>query len=149
MEDGKVEFKSSKTKRNYKITRHYTCESSHLVYLAHCSLCQMDYIGQTTQTMRKRHLGHRAEIRSGADGLGKHFLSHGLNLNLKNDMIFEEQVMKHFQLTIIASVEPSKPWTQQNLDRLEAKFQKNLMTMDYNGGINIRDETKRNRTVGT
>ena len=44
--------------------------------------------------------------------------------------------MEYFELTIIASVEQGQPWTQQNLDRLEAKFQKNLMCMDYNGGIN-------------
>ena len=148
IKDGKKEFSSSVTKRNYKITRHYTCESTHLVYLARCSLCSMDYIGQTTQTMRRRHLGHRGEIRSGSDGLGKHFLSHGQNLDLKNERIFEENVMKYFELTIIASVEPGQPWSQQNLDRLEAKFQKNLMCMDYNGGINLRDESKRGRNAG-
>ena len=80
--------------------------------------------------------------------LGKHFLSHGQNLDLKNERIFEENVMKYFELTIIASVEPGQPWSQQNLDRLEAKFQKNLMCMDYNGGINLRDESKRGRNAG-
>ena len=40
-------------------------------------------------------------------------------------------------------MEPGKPWTQTRLDELEGKFQKNLMTMDYNGGMNIRDEIKR------
>ena len=148
MTDGKDRFQSSKTKREYKISRHYTCESTHLIYLVRCDLCSMDYIGQTTQSMRKRHLGHRAEIRSGADGLGKHFLSHSQNSNLKDDKIFEEKIMQHFQLTIIASVEPGKPWTQENLDRLEAKFQKNLMCMDYNGGINLRDESRRKRAAG-
>ena len=117
--------------------------------MVRCSLCNVDYVGQTTQTMRKRHLGHRGEIRSGADGLGKHFLSHGNNLNLKNENIFEENIMKHFELTIIGSVEPNKPWTQANLDKLEAKFQKNMMCMDYNGGINLRDETKRTRRPGS
>ena len=56
--------------------------------------------------------------------------------------------MQQFELTVIASVEPNQPWTNRNLDRLEAKFQKNLMTMEYNGGMNIRDETKRNRQTG-
>ena len=56
--------------------------------------------------------------------------------------------MQYFELTVIASVEPNQPWTNRNLDRLEAKFQKNLMTMEYNGGMNIRDETKRNRKTG-
>ena len=32
--------------------------------------------------------------------------------------------MKYFELTIITSVEPGKPWIQESLDRLEAKFQK-------------------------
>ena len=41
-------FKSSRTNREYEITRHYTCESSHLVYLLKCDLCQKDYVGQTT-----------------------------------------------------------------------------------------------------
>ena len=55
--------------------------------------------------------------------------------------------MKYFELTIIASVEPNKPWSLDNLDKLEATFQKkNLMSMDYNGGINLRDESKRKRT---
>ena len=58
--------------------------------------------------------------------------------------------MKHFALTVIASVEPGKPWTQARLDELEENLQKNLMTMDYNGGMNIRDENKRRtRTNGT
>jgi hypothetical protein len=43
--------------------------------------------------MRERHWGHRSEIRSGADGLGRLFLSHRDNLNLKNEKIFEENVM--------------------------------------------------------
>ena len=88
-------------------------------------------MGQTIQSMRERHWGHRSEIRSGADGLGRHFFNHGENWNLKNEKIFEENVMQHFELTFIASVQPGQPLTQDNLDSLEGKFQKNLMCMDY------------------
>ena len=56
--------------------------------------------------------------------------------------------MQHFKLTIITSVEPGKSWTQENLDRLESKFKKNVMAMDYNGGIYLRDESNRKRAVG-
>ena len=77
--------------------------------------------------MRARHLGHRVEIRSGADGLGQHFLQHGQGFNLKDEIIFEENIMKHFDLTIIASVESGQPWTQKKLDDLEVRFQKNLI----------------------
>ena len=58
--------------------------------------------------------------------------------------------MKHFDLTIIASVKSGQPWTQKKLGDLEGRFQKNLMTMDYHGGMNIRDENKRKtRRTGT
>ena len=145
IDDEKTKFTSSRTGRAYKITRHYTCESSHVIYLARCCLCNVDYVGQTTQTMRKRHLGHRAEVRAGVVGLGEHFLSkHGVEKNLKDDKIFEN-IMKHFSLTIIASVEPGQPWTLRRLDQLEGDFQKRLMPMDYNGGMNRRDETVRRR----
>ena len=108
----------------------------------------MDYVGQSTQSMRARHLGHRSEIWSGADGLGRHFLNHGNGFDLKSDNMFEEKVMQHFELTIIASVEPNKPWTQSRLDNLEGRQQKQLMAMEYNGGINLRDETHRRRSNG-
>ena len=102
-------------------------------------------MGQTTQTMRKRHLGHRGEIRAGADGLGRHFKEHGVGLDLKNEDVFENRIMKHFELIVIGSVEPGKPYSQKNLDRLEGKMQQQLMTMDYQGGINLRDDVKKRR----
>ena len=148
MEDGKTMYRSAKTNREYKIKRHYTCEKTHILYLAHCSLCNMDYVGQSTRSMRARHLGHRGEIWSWAEGLGRHFLAHGQGFDLKSDEVFEDKVMKYFHLTIIASVEANKPWTQTRLDELEGRLQKQLMTMDYNGGITLRDETHRKRRHG-
>ena len=131
MEDGKTEYQSAKTGRTYKIRRHYTCQNqTHLVYLVRCGFCNANYVGQTIQTMRKRHLGHRAEIRAGSDGLGRHFKELGVGLNLKNEEVFESQIMKHFELTMIGSVEPGKSYSQNNLDRLEGKMQQQLMTMD-------------------
>ena len=134
----KNKFTSAKTKCEYRINRHYTCENTHIIYLGHCTLCNIDYIGQSIRSLRARHIGHRSEIRTGADGIGRHFLEkHGQGLDLKNEKIFEDNVMKCLTLTIIASVEPNKPWTKTKLNELERKFQKNMMTMDYNGGMNI------------
>ena len=141
-------MKDGKTGRTYQIKRHYTCQNqTHLIYLVICRLFNINYVGQTTRTMRQRHLGHRAEIRSGADGLGRHFRDHGKDLNLKNEQIFEEHIMQYFELTIIGSVEPNKNYSQKNLDRLEGNLQNKLMTMEYHGGINLRDETRRRRHV--
>ena len=53
--------------------------------------------------------------------------------------------MKHFEITVIGSVEPGKPYSQKNLDRLEGKMRQQLMTMDYQGGINLRDDVKKRR----
>ena len=44
IDDEKTKFTSSRTGRAYKITRHYICESSHVIYLAWCCLSDIDDI---------------------------------------------------------------------------------------------------------
>ena len=46
IDNGKTRYRSAKTGREYKVTRHYTCESTHTLYLAHCESCNVDYVGQ-------------------------------------------------------------------------------------------------------
>ena len=58
-----------------------------------------------------------------------------------------EKIMPHFNLTIIASVNPDTPGAEDRLDRLEQDFQHRLMTMNIHGGINLRDELRRTRRV--
>ena len=53
--------------------------------------------------------------------------------------------MEYLTLVIIASVDPKSKNAQQNLNRLEKDFQHRLMTMNIHGGMNQRDETKRNK----
>ena len=59
-------------------------------------------------------------------------------LDLKNETVFEVEIMQHFGLTMIESDEPNKSYSQSNLDRLEGDFQKKLMTMNYHGGIHMK-----------
>ena len=47
---------------------------------------------------------------------------------------FEDSIVKHFKLTLIASLEHGKPWSGRRLDELEGDSQKRLMCMGYNGG---------------
>ena len=82
MDDEVTKWKSNKTGRSYTIKKHYTCQTTYFVYLATCHLCQAQYIGQTTRTMQKRHYGHRAEVKTAADGLGEHFHQHAAELGL-------------------------------------------------------------------
>ena len=75
-----------------------------------CILLRGDYIGESIRSIRARHWrwGHRKKIRSGADGLGKHFLKSKQGFDLQKEESVEDRMRKHFTLTIIASVEPGK-----------------------------------------
>ena len=96
--------------------------------------------------MRKRHYGHRDEIKRKSDGIGEHFHHHatdmGLDLKKGEDM---NRLMKEFQLAIVGSVQPGMPWTQSRLDNLEADLQHRFQCLLKHGGIGKRDETKRRR----
>ena len=98
--------------------------------------------------MAARHYGHRREVKTGAYGLGKHFLEvHGLGLDISKR---EDQAtcLENFSLQVMGSVKPpatpeEEPACQVRLDRLEGDLQKRLRCMQENGGMNIRDENNR------
>ena len=142
MSNNKTEWKSKKTGRSYKIKRHYTCATSHCIYVGECLKCKAQYIGQTRQPMSKRHYGHRQEVKGGLDGFGEHFKKHAeeSGLNVNKDM---DEIMKWCSKTIVASVEQGKSWTNKQLDRIEGDLQDRIMTFYKQGGINRRDERKR------
>ena len=142
MENEKTEYQSTKTGRKYRIKRHYTCQTTHCVYLVTCGLCQSQYTGQTTRSMRERHYGHRSEVKRCEEGLGAHFHQHAQHLNIDVNKNVDE-IMKNFSLTIIASVEPDMPWSSARLDKLESDMMERLMTMESHGGITLRIERRR------
>ena len=147
MTDGQSSYTSSKTSRQYTITRHYTCQSRWLVYLVTCTLCpdRKQYIGQTIRSLAERHRNHRTEIRTAADGLGEHFHGHLVDMGFdpRADVKNIEKVVPFLDLAIIASVNPNTPGAQERLNKLEADFQHRLMTMNVHGGMNLRDESRR------
>ena len=143
-------MRSSRTGREFGVRRHYNCQSSWVIYVVTYLDCQVQYIGQTTQTMVGRHYGHRREVKGGEDGLGRHFLEvhgAGLDLSKKEDLA---RCLENFKLVVIASVRPpatpeEEPACHQRLDDLEADMQHRLRCMKENGGMNIRDENRRRR----
>ena len=150
MEDVTTRVRSTMTEREYMIRRNYDCQSSWVIYVVTCLACQVQYTGQTRQTMVARHYGHRSEIRNGLDGLGRHFkekLGVGMDLSKKEDLA---RCMEHFHLQVIASVRPPMIPEQEQvclsrMDRLEADMQHRLRCMSESGGMNIRDENTRRR----
>ena len=131
MEEKSTNFTSTKTGRRYQISRKYNCLSTWVLYVVTCRTCQVQYVGQTTQEMRKRHYGHRSDIRNGIAGLGGHFNEKhgaGLDLTKKEDL---KTCMEGFSLVIVASVRPPQtqeeaPACQARLDRLEGDLQHRL-----------------------
>jgi hypothetical protein len=124
MEDGLKTVTVSKTGREYTIKRHYICLDTHVVYLATCLISQSQYVGQTIKEMRRRHYGHRGEIKRRSNGLGEHFHNHalemGLDLKIGNQM---DRLMQYFYLAVVGSVQPGKPWTQARLDNMGSDLQ--------------------------
>ena len=140
MEEHSKSFTSTKTERKYTINRRYNCLSSWVLYVVTCQTCRIQYVGQTTQEMRKRHYGHRSDVRSGTAGLGSHFHEkHGVNLDLqiKEDL---KTCMEGFSLVIVASVKP--PATPEEAPACQARLHR-LRCMSENGGMSNRDETKK------
>ena len=117
MENGKNQYKSSKTGRSYTIKRHYTCKTTFCVYLVTCGLCSAQYTGQTSRSMRDRHYGHRSEVKRNEEGVGAHFFLHAQerNINVQNNL---DDIIQHFNISIIASVEPDMPWSRDRLHKL-------------------------------
>ena len=71
----------------------------------------------------------------------------GLDLTKKEDLSI---CMEGFSLVTVASVKPPQtpeeaPACQARLDRLEGDLQHRLRCMSENGGMRLRDETKRQR----
>ena len=73
-------FRSSVTGKSYKVigTEELSCDSAGVVYLITCKRCGLQYVGETSQALKRRMNNHRASIRSlQPQFLYKHFNSNG------------------------------------------------------------------------
>ena len=53
-------------------------KSVYIIYPGTCQKCQGQYVGKSTQQFRKRHLGHKQEIKNETGGLGQHYGGQGV-----------------------------------------------------------------------
>ncbi len=56
-------FKSTTTRKCYKIRHPFTCSSNNVIYLITCNKCKKQYVGKTNKSLRERINHHRASIR--------------------------------------------------------------------------------------
>ena len=66
-------FRSQMTGKSYRLMTAVSCESQNIVYLVTCSKCKKQYVGKSSQMLRKRHYGHRREMELKSTPLGVHF----------------------------------------------------------------------------
>ena len=52
---------SKLSKRNFR-TPHGTCKTKNVIYCANCTICDLKYVGQTTQELRGRIGAHRYHV---------------------------------------------------------------------------------------
>ena len=120
------QFRSTFTGLTYNIRHHLTCKSSYVIYLVSCLACSAQYVGKTTETMHRRHSGHRREIEDESTPLGRHFGRCGYG---------------NFSLQVIDCV---KPGEDEAIFIVEGIWQNRLATFTQHGNINVRDEQTRN-----
>jgi len=57
------QFKSISNNKTFKLRNNSNCSSTNLVYVITCSLCNIQYVGETGDTIRNRMNRHRSNIR--------------------------------------------------------------------------------------
>ena len=112
-------FKSTNTKKTYKIQQKLNCDSDWVLYLCTCKRCGGQYVGKSKTPFKKRHSNHKQEIRKKIGGLGHHYGSDG------------GCTYNDFQVTLIEQVEEK---TMQNLAERELFWQHQLRVYVENGG---------------
>ena len=66
-------FTSKNTQRKYPIRQKVSCDSAFVIYLGTCLKCGGQYVGKSTQQFRRRHSGHKQEVKNVIGGLGHHY----------------------------------------------------------------------------
>ena len=66
-------FRSSNTKKIYKIKQAVDCDSEWVIYLVTCGRCQGQYVGKSKTPFKRRHSNHKCEIKRNYGGLGHHY----------------------------------------------------------------------------
>ena len=66
-------FQSTNTKKVYSIREKINCDTPFVVYLGTCKKCHGQYVGKTVHPFKRRHSGHKQEVRHQYGGLGQHF----------------------------------------------------------------------------
>ena len=132
-------FTSTRTGHTYHIREQVNCKSKNVIYLVDCAKCrEVQYVGETGQTVSKRFHGHRSDIKrqpKTAPGLkdtikreslvARHFQSTGHSVD-------------HLRVTVIEQITVTGQRADQVRVQRERFWRHKLKTM-YPSGLNVWD----------
>ena len=75
-------FQNKHSRKQFPINESLSCKSKNLIYLISCKKCQLQYVGETQNTLRERLTGHLSDIRRKTDKpISLHFnsINHSIN----------------------------------------------------------------------
>ena len=117
-------IRSSNSGFNFKITDPMSCHTMNLIYLVECKECHIQYIGETSTSLRSRMNGHRSDIYLCKESVGKHFNTGFCDLN-------DFQVTPIFKCPYLATEKE----TEDNRKDIERYFIQKFQTQ-FPGGLN-------------
>ena len=124
MINGVSEYTSTVTGEKYKIDGYYTYKTHNCVYLVTCGICNMQYVGKTTKSMRERHEQHRKDIKVNRFGLGTNFFKHAEEMGINMNIILERKHnQKQFQCKLceFRSNRPKHIWQHKRREHSDYK----------------------------
>ena len=121
-------FTSSNNNKTFKIFHSVNCQSSWVIYIIECNICNLQYIGKSETAFNLRLNNHRNHIKKGISSceLTEHFLHNKRTHNFDNNVI----------ITIIEQIRKDNISNEQKKDLLrhrEIFWQKKLNSMQPNG----------------
>ena len=70
-------FSSHRTKQIFDIQQQLTCTTTNVIYLITCRHCHLQYVGETSRSIRERLSNHKSDIKNKKEtSISNHFNSH-------------------------------------------------------------------------
>ncbi|CAD5126632.1 DgyrCDS14716 [Dimorphilus gyrociliatus] len=108
-------WQSTGSNQWFRVKGDFDCTSSWIIYIIQCTLCEIQYVGLTTRTLRDRINNHKGDVRNGSNKLvSDHFRKHGID-----------------QMTywVCDSIPEEDPNREKTLQTLEARYIKEANTV--------------------
>ena len=114
-------FASKVTNKQFKIFSTVNCKSSNVIYILECSVCGLQYVGESKQPFHKRLNGHRSDLTK------KVFLPVSQHFRLPDHSLNDFDSMK------ILIIEHNCDWRDSQREARESFWIKELCTFHPKG----------------